>query len=270
MKPIVIACLLFLATSLPLGAETLPAAGEGDPRIRVATYSPDEVYRLYAAVGYDLRLEFSNEEQFVSVDGGDLDAITYSAHDHVFSFKPRTALADTNLAISTSRRSYYFRYSTISDADLDTHQPVMYVVRFRYPPEMTAESIAQQRAHQIDKDLAQAPASRPQNGDYWYCGAPSLRPVAASDDGVHTRLAFSARTELPALFVRNADGSESLLNFSIEGGDVVIHRVAAQFVVRRGRLTGCIVNKGFAGSGTRLESGTVSPVVTRDTKAPHP
>jgi type IV secretion system protein VirB9 len=66
--------------------------------------------------------------------------------------------------------------------------------------------------------------------------------------------------------VRNDDGSESLLNFSMDAGDVVIHRVAPRFIVRRGRLTGCIVNKGFAGSGERLESGTIAPEVRRERK----
>ena len=85
-----------------------------------------------------------------------------------------------------------------------------------------------------------------------------------------TRLTFAAHTELPALFVRNDDGTESLLNFSIADGDVLIHRVAARFIVRRGRLTGCIVNKGFVGSGDRLPSGTVAPEVTRERKDQHP
>ena len=67
-----------------------------------------------------------------------------------------------------------------------------------------------------------------ENIDYWYCGSPTLKPVAASDDGVHTRLRFAANAELPGIFVRNADASESLLNFSMESGDVVVHRVARQ------------------------------------------
>ena len=46
------------------------------------------------------------------------------------------------------------------------------------------------------------------------------------------------------MFVRNEDGTESLLNFSMDEGDVVIHRVAARFILRRGQLTGCVVNKG--------------------------
>jgi len=90
-----------------------------------------------------------------------------------------------------------------------------------------------------------------------------LRPAAASDDGVHTRLTFAANSDLPAIFVRNADDSESLLNFSVDAGDVVIHRVAQRFILRRGALTGCVINRGFAGGGRRLESGTVAPEVQR-------
>ena len=70
------------------------------------------------------------------------------------------------------------------------------------------------------------------------------------------------------MFVRNDDGSESLLNFNVEHGEVVIHRIARRFVVRRGKLTGCIVNKGFEGTGAAASSGTVAPEVERDTRAP--
>ena len=97
---------------------------------------------------------------------------------------------------------------------------------------------------------------RPVNRDYWYCGGPTLQPVAASDDGVQTRLTFSARGEWPAIFVRNEDGSESLLNFHAEGTTAVVHRVAPAFVLRRGRLVGCVENRGYAGSGVYLPSGT--------------
>ena len=61
-----------------------------------------------------------------------------------------------------------------------------------------------------------------------------------------------------------------MLNFSIDDGDVVVHRVARRFILRRGRLTGCIVNKAFAGGGERLESGTVAPDVRRDRKGASP
>ena len=80
---------------------------------------------------------------------------------------------------------------------------------------------------------------------------------------MHTRLTFAAKAEQPAIFVRNEDGTESLLNFSMDEGDVILHRVARRFILRRGNLAGCVVNKGFVGSGERLKSNTVSRDVER-------
>jgi type IV secretion system protein VirB9 len=52
----------------------------------------------------------------------------------------------------------------------------------------------------------------------------------------------------------------------MDGGDVVIHRVARRFILRRGRLTGCVVNQGFVGGGLRLDSGTIAPRIERTTR----
>ena len=142
-------------------------------------------------------------------------------------------------------------------------------MRFTYAP-LPSQAVAEAAAKRLDSQLEGAGARRPQNVDYWYCGQPSLRPVAASDDGVHTRLRFAANSDLPAIFVRGEDGSESLLNFSMDAGDVIVHRVAKRFVLRRGKLTGCIVNQGFIGGGTRLDSGTVAPDVERRVQGPVP
>jgi type IV secretion system protein VirB9 len=79
---------------------------------------------------------------------------------------------------------------------------------------------------------------------------------------VETELIFRAgRT--PAIYVRNEDGSEALVNFTVEAERVRIHRVAPAYVLRRGKLTGCIVNQGYAGGGSRARTGTVSPSVER-------
>jgi type IV secretion system protein VirB9 len=247
----------------------LPAQGHVDERIRTALYSADEVYRLYGYVGYHLDLEFEADETFASLSGGDLDGLTYSAHANVLTLKPKVAATEMNLAVTTNKRRYYFEYSVSARRPASSSDPVMYAVRFSYPKPMpSADGLTEEE--RLKLELAKAREARPRNADYWFCGAKSIKPTAASDDGVQTRLSFAARSELPVLFVRNDDGSESLLNFSIDQGDVLIHRVAARFIVRRGRLAGCIVNKGFVGSGERLKSGTIAPDVTRERKDPHP
>jgi type IV secretion system protein VirB9 len=264
-----IAALLAIALALTAGAETLPKSGSVDPRIRTALYSPDEVYRLYGYVGYHLDLEFEADETFESLSGGDLEGLTYSAHGNVLTLKPKVAYTEMNLAVTTSKHRYYFEYSVSAHRPDPDAAPVMYTVRFTYPPAHTSgDGLTDEQRLQLE--LAKARQNRPRNTDYWFCGDKAVKPTAASDDGIQTRLTFAARSELPALFVRNDDGTESLLNFSIDQGDVLIHRVAARFIVRRGRLTGCIVNKGFAGGGDILKSGTVAPDVTRERKDVHP
>ncbi|MGE0115007.1 MAG: TrbG/VirB9 family P-type conjugative transfer protein [Steroidobacteraceae bacterium] len=246
-------------------AETLPPKGKVDSRIREVPYKENEVYRLVGFVGYAIELVFDEGEVFAGNGGGDLEGIAFGWHDNQLILKPKAANVGTNLVVYTNKRAYRFDYTVSARRPNVQSDEVMYTVRFKYPPQPTVAGLSE--AQQTELNLQQATHSRSQNVDYWYCGAPSLKPLAASDDGVHTRLQFASRAELPAIFVRNADDSESLLNFSMEEGEVVIHRVAARFILRRGTLTGCVVNQGVGGSGERLTSGTLSPQVQRQRKA---
>jgi type IV secretion system protein VirB9 len=250
-----------------LAAEVVPQAGALDSRIRVATYDSDQVYRLYGRIGYQIDLEFESGESFVGLGAGDIEGLSFFGEGNHLFLKPKAAKVATNLTVLTNRRRYQIDYSATGEREPDGHE-VIYAVRFLYPV-LPSERAAAEAAKRIDSAL-NAGGPRPSNIDYWYCGDPSLRPTAASDDGVHTRVRFAANAELPAVFVRNVDGSESLLNFSMDEGDVIIHRVARQFILRRGRLAGCIVNRGYAGSGLRLESGTVTPAVMRDVPGRQP
>jgi type IV secretion system protein VirB9 len=254
---------VLLALSLPI---SLGVHAESDSRIRVTSYSVDRVYRLVGYVGYQIDLEFEPDESFVGLGAGDIEGVAFAAQGNHLFLKPKAPKVNTNLTVLTNRREYQFDYTAKPDRP-DVREPdVTYVLRFTYPKPPTVVDTAAR----VEQELKQGAALRPRNFDYWYCGFPSLRPVAASDDGVHTRLRFAAHAELPAIFIRNADGSESLLNFNMEDGDVVIHRVAGQFVLRRGLLRGCIVNKSFNGGGERLDSGTVSPTVVRVTPGSNP
>jgi len=242
-------------------AEAVAAKGKIDSRIRSIAYNSDEVYRIRGYVGYQIDLEFEAGETFVGLGAGDIEALSFMAKDNHLFLKPKAVKVATNITVLTNRRHYQFDYTAAAQRpELD--EDVIYSLRFLYAPS-TAEAAAAAASKRLESQLQEEPASRTRNTDYYYCGHPTLKPAAASDDGVHTRLTFAANADLPAIFVRNDDGSESLLNFSMDGGDVVIHRVARRFVLRRGSLTGCIVNQGYVGGGLRLESGTVAPGVER-------
>jgi type IV secretion system protein VirB9 len=243
-------------------AEIAPVRGAVDSRIRMAVYDGDQVYKLRGFVGYQIDLQFEPGETFVGLGAGDVDGLSFVGQgDHLF-LKPKAARVETNLTVLTNRRHYQFDYSALSRHPGAGDRDVIYALRFTYPPP-PPQTAAEATAKHIDSQLDNASVNRPRNADYWYCGAPALRPVSASDDGVHTRIRFAANADLPAIFVRNEDGSESLLNFSMDAGDLIVHRIAQRFVLRRGLLRGCILNHGFAGGGARLDSGTVAPEVER-------
>jgi len=243
-------------------AEVVPARGSMDSRIRVAPYDSEQVYRLRGIVGYQIDLEFEAGETFVGLGAGDIEGLAYFGQDNHLFLKPKAAKVSTNLTVLTNRRRYQIDYTAVAQRSTLSDRDVIFAVRFLYAAG-AGQALTDAAAKRVDSALGGASGRRPQNADYWFCGSSALKPTAASDDGVHTRLRFAANADLPAIFVRNADGSESLLNFNIEAGDVIVHRVARQFILRRGTLTGCIVNRGFGGGGLRLESGTVAPDVER-------
>lgn len=238
-------------------AEVTPPVGPGDARIRTVAYDPTQVIRLDGYVGYHVHLEFAPGETFVNLGSGDTAGIEVGAEGNHLFLKPKEARVATNLTILTNRRVYAIDYHVWrKPADVPT-DAIVYSLRFTYPDE---------------KPVVVAPeptlgssSGRPVNADYWFCGDRSLRPVRATDDGVQTRLVFAARAEFPAVFVKNDDGTESLVNSSVEQDQLVLHRVAPTFVLRRGNLVGCVTNRSFSGGGARLPTGTVSETVERMT-----
>lgn len=248
-----------------LGAMQCLAQGVSQPlrpdsRIRTVPYSADEVYRLRGFVGYQIDLEFETGENFVGLGTGDVEALAFAAQDNHLFVKPKAPRVRTNLTVLTTRRAYQFDYEVSPGESDGRASEMIYTLRFAYP---TVPAVPRLADGADVGALDFVSTGLPKNQDYWYCGHAGLQPLRAFDDGVHTHLQFDPRAELPAVFVSNEDGTESLLNYNVQQGELVIHRLARRFVLRRGRLVGCIVNKGFDGSGGELRSGTVTTEVER-------
>src|SRR5215831_14425371 len=266
LNPATLAVLLAVHTLLLVhvalaDSAALTASGQ-DSRVRVAISAEDAIYQLEGFVGYQIDLQFEPGETFVGLGAGDLRGIRFAAQGNHLFLKPRSAGVDTNLTVLTTRRSYQFVYRTSVRRPDPALGDVIYALRFTY----VASADTVPAANRVERRLVEAAVARRHNTAYGYRGSPALKPESAWDDGVQTRLRFAAGGEMPAIFLRNDDGSESLVNSTIESDEVIVHRVARQLVARRGRLRGCIVNKAFTGVGTRLESGTVTPDVERAIK----
>jgi type IV secretion system protein VirB9 len=246
-------------------ADTLPQRGTIDSRVRVAAYVADEVYRLRGFVGFQIDLQFEAGETFVGLGAGDMDGLTFAAQDNHLFVKPKASSVDTNLTVLTNRRAYHFDYIATQRPQDYEQQDVIYVLRFTYPPPAApSEADGTDITHRLDAN------SGAQNLDYWYRGNSALKPAATWDDGMQTHLRFGSQQELPAIFVHNDDGTESLVNFTVDGSGVVVHRLSRRFILRRGKLVGCIVNAGYGKAPERPLSGTVTPAVQRITQGVHP
>lgn len=261
-----------LAFAAPHGrTAAVPPTGKVDARVRAIAYNPEDVVTLQGYAGYQIHLQFAEGEEFVNLGAGDNGAFDVGAERNHFFIKPKEARASTNFTLLTNRRAYHFEFiaSSVAPAGAATKRMV-YSIRFTYPEDDARAAAADQERRRTEARMNEGASKRPRNADYWFCGSESLRPESAHDDGVQTRLRFQAQSDFPAMFVRNDDGSESLLNFSIEADEVVIHRVARRFVLRRGGLVGCVVNRSFVGGGVRTPTHTSAEDVRRITTGERP
>lgn len=251
-------------------AEIVPERGPVDSRVRVIAYNADDVIKLRGFVGYQIHFQFAEGEEFVNLGAGDSGGLDLGAERNHLFLKPKQERVGTNLTIITNRRVYQMDYAVSKKPPDNKTDDVVYSLRFIYPQDEAKAAAAELEKAKTEAQLKEAAAARVRNIDYWYCGSDSIKPTSVYDDGVQTRIRYGAKSEFPAIFVKNDDETESLVNFNVESDEVVIHRVARQFVIRRGQLVGCIVNKAFDGGGVRLGTGTIAPGVQRDTKAAKP
>src|SRR6202043_1193417 len=130
--------LVLSMTARLVAAESIPAHGTVDARIRTTTYNADEVYKLSGFVGYAIELIFEEGESFSGTGGGDLGGVTIDAHGNSVLLKPKAAIVATNLVVFTDRRAYRFDYSVSSRRPDGRAEDLIYAVRFVYPPKKDA------------------------------------------------------------------------------------------------------------------------------------
>ncbi|CAG7857042.1 hypothetical protein MCAMS1_01749 [biofilm metagenome] len=258
----VLTTLLLIAAQL-CHAEINPRPGYADPRVREVIYSENDVIKLVGYNGFQTHLKVAKGEEFLGMGSGDTEGLDVAADGNDIWIKPKALMVRTNFDIKTSERVYHFDYIAKRNPP-NTRNAMVYSIVFRYPNEEAQQRAAIYSKGRINRNL-NAPAHQA-NRNYWYCGSSSMRPVEAYDDGSQTHITFNAYAEFPAIFVESEDETEGLVNFNVENDEVVIHRIARRFILRRGNLVGCIENRSFTGGGKRLDTHTVKQDVIRETK----
>ncbi len=205
---------------LLLTAARLPEPGLADPHIQSVLYSPDEVIELRGALGWQIMLEFGEDERIENVSIGDAQAwqVTPNKRARNLFLKPLVRNATTNMTVVTDRRRYAFSLAT--GARLET---TPWVVRFEFPREIVAA---------VEEPLPPPPA--PLNFAYTVTGEPALRPARVWDDGLMTYFEFSPEARIPAIFAGGPGKDESLVNSSMRGRVMVVQETSGRFTLRSG------------------------------------
>jgi type IV secretion system protein VirB9 len=189
-----------------------------DPHIQIVDYDPDQIVQIAVAQGYQVTVQFGADERIENVAVGDSAVwqVTANHRGDLLFVKPVQSDIATNLTVATDSRLYAFELTPLFDASPD----MAYTIRFNYPAPAGA-------APQADAASAGQTVAL-----YRVSGARALRPSRISDDGVHTYIEWPARRPLPAVYTKDVQGHEALVNGHMRDGQYVIDAVLAELVFR--------------------------------------
>ncbi len=242
-----------------------------DARMVEFDYAPGAVYRIAGAFRTATQIVFSPEEVIRHVAIGDSVSWEVAAEGSVLFLKPRERLQATNLLVVTERggstRHYAFE---LAARDARDRSAVAYQIRFRYPADAQAATVASLEAateaieaRLVDLTLSQAALEGPRNLAYSVQGAAELQPSEVTDNGRFTVLRFPANQPLPSIYAVSSDGVESLVPFDVRGEFVVVHAVVPGLRLRRGASVLCIFNEAYDPRGVATGTRTASPSIDR-------
>ena len=208
--------------------------------IQVYPYTPGALYQLYAAVNQVTDIALQPGEKLVSVSAGDTvrwvvgDTTSGEGKDAVVHIlvKPIAADLDTNLVITTDRRTYHLEMHSSAGT-------YMASVSWTY----AAASLIALKKQTADADsVAAAVADTGVNIEqlrfrYRIEGDAPWKPRQVFDDGAKVYILFPsglAQSEAPPLFVIGPDGKSALVNYRVRGTTYIVDRLFAAAELRLG------------------------------------
>ncbi|MBY5555807.1 P-type conjugative transfer protein VirB9 (plasmid) [Rhizobium leguminosarum] len=278
MKPSFLIALTMVASlSTTALALDIPRGASQDSRIRFVDYQPYNITKIVGTLRSSVQVEFAADEEIAHVALGNSVAWEVAPAGNILFLKPRENQPVTNISVVTTRRDgstrSYQMELTVRDGTVEAGQNTYFYVKYRYPADeaerrrLDAAARAQAaQAGEADKVLALHEAYGPRNWRYSAQGSAALEPQAVYDNGKVTTFAFADNQEMPAIYMENSDGSESLVPKSVENNLVMVHAISRKFILRRGGDVLCVFNEAYDRIGINPDTNTTSPSVERVVK----
>ncbi|TCQ02661.1 type IV secretion system protein VirB9 [Rhizobium sp. PP-F2F-G36] len=264
------------AVLLPATAHALevPRGADGDSRVRFVNYQPYDITRIVGSLRSSVQVEFSPDEEIAHVALGNTVAWEVAPAGNILFLKPRENQPVTNISVVTTRRDgskrSYQMELMVREGSVEAGQNTYFYVKYRYPADEAAQkrlaSAARAeaaKAGEADTVLGIHEQYGPRNWRYAAQGSVAIEPQAVYDNGKITTFAFSGNQEMPAIYIENSDGAETLVPKSVTGDLVLVHAVSRKFILRRGGDVLCVFNEAWSPAGINPGTNTTSPSVER-------
>ena len=208
--------------------------------IQVYPYTKGALYQLYAAVNQVTDVALEAGEKLVSVSAGDTvrwvvgDTTSGEGKDaqvHIL-VKPVGAELETNLVITTDRRTYHLEMRSSDKtymASVSWTYPAAELISLRKQRDEAAASLASIADGGVNIDQLRF--------RYRVEGDAPWKPRQVFDDGAKVYIQFPsglAQSEAPPLFVIGPDGKSALVNYRVRGTTYIVDRLFAAAELRLG------------------------------------
>ena len=211
-----------------------------DHRVRVVVYQPDQVYKFTGHYRFASQIEFAPDEEIKTISMGDSTAWMLNPSGFRLFVKPLEQDATTNMTVITNMHTYLFELHAKETDDIDD-KDMVFIMRFIYPDSGGASTVS----HFLDS--IPTPESEPElyNTNYTISGSEIISPIRIFDDGMFTYFQFKNKNaDVPAFYMADDHGEESIINYRTRGDYIVVERVAKKFTLRHGTDIVCVFNDG--------------------------
>ncbi|HEU5047222.1 MAG TPA: P-type conjugative transfer protein VirB9 [Rickettsiales bacterium] len=227
--------------SVPSYALIKPSPLATDARIKTVMYSPNEVIRFSGYYRYQSNIEFAAEEQIKTISLGDSVAWQINPVGNRLFIKPIEQDATTNMTVITNKHTYFFELHA-GDVKSIEDKNLIFELRIIYPNDESAMETLHSAIDHVP-DLEQDDLNK-YNFRYTVSGSDDITPIRIFDDGEFTYFQFhDVNAEVPAFFMVDKEGNESVINYRARGPYIVIERVTARYTLRHGKSVVCVFNE---------------------------
>lgn len=247
---VIVFMLLLSILSYPACAmiESRPIGNEA--RIKVINYAPNSVIKFVGHFMYHSIIEFGADESVANISMGTPGSWQINPAKNRIFIKPiNEKYSTTNMTVITNKRMYFFELHA-THAENIHDKNLAFITKFIYPNFVNDMSKQKSGAVvSVGDGFSPPDLSKPHlyNFEYAVSGEDrELEPILVFDDGEFTYLKFrDINAELPAIFNVSKDGRESLINYRVVKGYVIVESVGSQLSLKKGRASICLFNKSF-------------------------